>query len=209
MYEQQILLVYILFQRFTEFNQLDQKRFNYNNIERRIKRYAIRFFVFLGIFHVLFYLFLIYFHITGSVYGRLLTAFIGFAVFVTVISAFVNISFFFGVSLFIAMRQYQRYEFWRHWRRLLISQFVFLGCFLAISYLFVDMCFHFGKALANLKLGLDSSIELAWWNETYVALEEIVYNLPCTLYFVFLSMTTPHDCFACFNRLPNKRYSIY
>lgn len=29
------------------------------------------------------------------------------------------------------------------------------------------------------------------------------------LYFLFLSLTTPHDCFVCFNRLPNKRYSIY
>jgi hypothetical protein len=71
------------------------------------------------------------------------------------------------------------------------------------------MCAGFGWALTNLQLHLEIPLEVKWWGETSVALEEIVYNLPCTLYFVFLSMTTPHDCFACFNRLPNKRYSIY
>jgi hypothetical protein len=33
--------------------------------------------------------------------------------------------------------------------------------------------------------------------------------LSYTIYFLTVTFSTPHDCFECFNRLPNKRYSIY
>lgn len=42
-----------------------------------------------------------------------------------------------------------------------------------------------------------------------LAIENFIYFSPIFIYFVNLSCWKPHDCFACFNRLPNKRYSIY
>lgn len=43
---------------------------------------------------------------------------------------------------------------------------------------------------------------------------ELVFDLilmfsPYAVYFAHQTFVTPHDCFVCFNRLQNRRYSIY
>jgi len=38
---------------------------------------------------------------------------------------------------------------------------------------------------------------------------EFASIFPILIYYVFICIDAPHDEFACFNRLPNSRYSIY
>lgn len=118
----------------------------------------------------------------------------------------------------IAMKQHQHFEFKKHRLRIFFKSFSSIATIAFMTFLLMGLCVLCGliESRQSFKLSGDSlnyfmdklKILKKYFYLT-VGMQELSLMYPFVLYFSFLTFFTPHDCFACFNRLPNKRYSIH
>ena len=134
-FEQQITLFYIIFQKVVSFDQLDQKRMQFNMRERKLKRGKKIFYIALGILECAWF-------ISINVFcDYLLEIALGFsAITFMVFSCFQLLSFFSSASLLMAMRLFQNYEFKRHFVRLTLMTVVFQLVYIAVLFGICTMC---------------------------------------------------------------------
>ena len=123
-----------------------------------------------------------------------------------------------SVHLMIAMRFNQAHEYELHKRRILTIISLSLLSFLYFVVVLIAYALILGATLTNRRFGVPQSqakILAVMYNidgfagYAFIFVSQFVYCVPFTVYLAFMTFTRPHDCFQCFNRLPNKRYSIH
>lgn len=125
-----------------------------------------------------------------------------------------------SLNYIVAMRNYQNYEYHRHKGKVIFIFIVYggAGIFSTIASIvatvnflafYMDTLFHAAKPGKSALGYFIESADMSTLNFASFVFVLVVFNAPYLIYFGMNSLFPPHDCFECFNRLGNKRYSIF
>lgn len=218
-HEEQQLWRFIIFQSQIPYEELDAKRMKYNALETNVAKQQI------GTVYFLFVGFLACFVLDialvrpGSGYE-----WIGFITTLMILFAFTEsfLALIFYTYFYLqAMKWYQNYEYQRHWRRVLTQSLLWIVSLSFMSLVAYLFCFESACLMTSVKFNLVSENNSRCGKLRYQMLHVYQDNAwlptivqfatvaPVLIFYVFISMNPPHDCYECFNRLPNTRYSIF
>lgn len=184
----------------------------FNRIEGWIET-SFNFYYVLVIFFILIQVLLVAFvqqHLVAVVYWTYWPLFLLIGLFPMMASAA-------SILLMVAMKQHQHFEFANHKVRIFFRSFASIATITFMVFLLMAMCVFLGLVKSQQRFGFESDFkdyaqnfkgikQYFYW---VISLQELFLMYPFVLYFSYLTFFTPHDCYSCFNRLPNKRYSIY